>query len=108
MKIINASYILTCNDDFEILENHAICFDKTILDIDKLENLEQKYPEAEVTNLPKNSVLMPGLINPHVHLEFSSNKTSLQYGSFITWLNSVIQKEMIYSLHVMIKLLKNS
>jgi len=92
LKIINASYILTCNKNFEILHNYAICFDKTILDIDKLENLEQKYPKAEVINFPQNSVIMPGLINPHVHLEFSSNKTSLKYGSFIPWLNSVIQK----------------
>ena len=92
MKIISASYILTCNNNFDILENCAICFDKTILDIDELTILEQKYPDAEVINLPKNSVLMPGLINPHVHLEFSSNKTSLEYGSFMTWLNSVIQK----------------
>jgi len=92
LKIINASYILTCNDNFEILENSAICFDKAILEINKSEILEQKYPKAEVINLPKNSVLMPGLINPHVHLEFSSNKTSLKYGSFMPWLNSVIQK----------------
>lgn len=92
MKIINADYILTCNDKFEILTKSAICFDKVILDIDKLENLIEKYPEAEVIELPKNSVLMPGLINPHVHLEFSSNKSSLKYGSFMTWLQSVIQK----------------
>jgi len=92
LKIINANYILTCNDKFEILTNSAVCFDKTILDIDKLENLVEKYPEAEVIELPKNSVLMPGLINTHVHLEFSSNKNSLKYGSFMTWLNSVIAK----------------
>jgi len=92
LKIISASYILTCNDKFEILTNSAVCFDKTILDIDKLENLSQKYPEAEVIELPKNSVLMPGLINTHVHLEFSSNKSSLKYGNFMTWLNSVIAK----------------
>lgn len=92
MKIINASYILTCNDNFETLENHSVCFDKTILEINKSEKLLLKYPQAEVIDLPKNSVLMPGLINPHVHLEFSSNKTSLKYGNFITWLNSVIQK----------------
>lgn len=92
MKIISADYILTCNDKFEILQNSAICFEKTILDIDKFENLTQKYPEAEVIELPKNSVIMPGLINPHVHLEFSSNQSSLKYGDFITWLNSVIQK----------------
>ena len=92
MKIINANYILTCNDKFEILTNSAVCFDKTILNIDKLENLTEKYPEAEVIELPKNSVLMPGLINTHVHLEFSSNKNSLKYGNFMTWLNSVIAK----------------
>jgi len=92
LKIISANYILTCNDSFEILQNSAICFDKTILDIDKLENLIKKYPKTEVIELPKNSVLMPGLINPHVHLEFSANKTSLKYGNFITWLNSVIEK----------------
>jgi len=92
LKIISADYILTCNDDFEILQNSAICFDKKILDIDKLEILSEKYPQAEVLELPKNSVIMPGLINPHVHLEFSANKTSLKYGSFMTWLNSVIEK----------------
>lgn len=34
---------------------------------------------------------MPGLINPHVHLEFSANKTNLRYGDFISWLYSVIE-----------------
>lgn len=92
MKIISASYILTCNDNFEILENSAICFDENILDIGNLENLQKKYPKAKVINLAKNSVLLPGLINPHVHLEFSANKSSLVYGDFITWLNSVISK----------------
>ncbi len=92
LKILSASYILTCNDRFEILKDSAVCFEKSILDVDKLENLRQKYPKAKVLELPKNSVLMPGLINPHVHLEFSSNKSSLEYGSFITWLNSVIKK----------------
>lgn len=92
MKIISASYILTCNDDFEILEDYAICFDKMILEIDKVKDLCLKYPNAELINLPQNSVLMPGLINPHVHLEFSANKNSLKYGSFISWLNSVIKK----------------
>ena len=34
---------------------------------------------------------MPGLINSHVHLEFSSNTTTLKYGNFMSWLNSVIK-----------------
>jgi cytosine/adenosine deaminase-related metal-dependent hydrolase len=34
---------------------------------------------------------MPGLINAHVHIEFSGNKTELSYGDFIPWLYSVIE-----------------
>lgn len=34
---------------------------------------------------------MPGLINSHIHLEFSANKTSLKYANFYSWLNSVIK-----------------
>ena len=92
MKIISAKYILTCNEEFEILENHAIYFDEKIIDIDTLNSLKQKYKEAEFIELPKNSVILPGLINTHLHLEFSANKTSLNYGSFLPWLNSVIEK----------------
>ncbi len=34
---------------------------------------------------------MPGLINAHVHIEFSANKTTLSYGDFMNWLYSVIE-----------------
>ena len=34
---------------------------------------------------------MPGLINSHIHLEFSANSTTLKYGNFMNWLNSVIK-----------------
>lgn len=34
---------------------------------------------------------MPGLINAHVHIEFSANKTELSYGDFMAWLYSVIE-----------------
>jgi cytosine/adenosine deaminase-related metal-dependent hydrolase len=33
---------------------------------------------------------MPGLVNTHCHLEFSKNKTTLEYGDFVSWLKSVI------------------
>ena len=33
---------------------------------------------------------MPAFINPHVHLEFSANRTTLEYGDFLKWLKSVI------------------
>ena len=91
MKILKADYILTCRDDFKIIKDGAICLDKKIVDIGKSEKIINKYRNATLTKCEENSVLMPGLINPHVHLEFSANRTSLRYGDFIPWLNSVIK-----------------
>ncbi len=91
MTIIKADYLLVCDEEFEILKNMAICFDKEIIEIDLVKNLTQKYKEAKIVECEPNTVLMPGLLNLHVHLEFSANKTTLEYGDFITWLNSVIE-----------------
>lgn len=91
MKIISANWIVTCDENSSIIKNGAIVFDKKILEIDTFENIKAKYPNEEIIELPKNSVLMPGLINSHVHLEFSSNTTTLKYGNFMNWLNSVIK-----------------
>ena len=91
MKIINANWVVTCDENNSIIKNGAVVFDDKIIEIDTLSNIEKKYPNIEILNLEKNSVLMPGLINSHVHLEFSSNTTTLKYGNFMSWLNSVIK-----------------
>ena len=83
---LKADYVLTMNKNYDILQNAEVLFDKKIIDIGY--NLPGKS-----IYLGKNSVLMPALINTHTHLEFSSNKTSLMYGDFITWLESVIEKK---------------
>ena len=88
MKIISADFIYTPRG---FIENQAVAFTETIKEIDKLEVLQEKYPEAEIILTEANSILFPGFINTHVHLEFSSNKTSLKYGSFMPWLHSVIE-----------------
>jgi cytosine/adenosine deaminase-related metal-dependent hydrolase len=91
MKIISANWVVTCDENDSIIKNGAVVFDDKIIEIDTLLNIEKKYPNTEILNLEKNSVLMPGLINSHVHLEFSSNTTTLKYGNFMSWLNSVIK-----------------
>jgi len=88
MKIINPNYIYT-NDT--LVKNKAIAYDKTIQKIAPLQELQKLYPDAKVEHLKENSLLMPGLINAHVHIEFSANKTTLNYGDFMTWLYSVIE-----------------
>ncbi len=91
MKIISANWVVTCDENSSIIENGAVVFDDKISEVDTLSNIEKKYPQIEIIKLEKNSVLMPGLINSHVHLEFSSNTTTLKYGNFMSWLNSVIK-----------------
>lgn len=88
MQIISPNFILTPDT---LLENLSIAFDKTIHKIAPLQELIKEFPHAKITTLKKNSLLMPGLINAHVHIEFSANKTELSYGDFINWLYSVIE-----------------
>ncbi len=88
MTILNPNYIYM-NKTFK--ENVAVAFNEHIQAIDTLENLKILYPHAQDVQGQKNSVLYPGFINTHVHLEFSANKTTLQYGAFMPWLDSVIE-----------------
>lgn len=88
MKIIAPSAILTTTG---ILSDQAVAFDTVIEAIAPLDELKARYPEADVTMSDTPTLLMPGLVNPHVHLEFSANRTTLEYGEFMPWLYSVIE-----------------
>jgi len=88
MQIISPNYILTSD---ALLKDLSVAFDKTIQKIAPIEDLKKDYPDAKITTLKENSLLMPGLINAHVHIEFSANKTTLSYGDFMNWLYSVIE-----------------
>jgi len=88
MTVIIPSAILTPSG---IVSGKAVAFDATIEAVDAPELLLQRYPDAEVFRPETPTLLMPGLVNAHVHLEFSANKTTLAYGNFISWLYSVIE-----------------
>jgi aminodeoxyfutalosine deaminase len=70
----------------------AVAFSDVIEAIDTPETLRRRYPEATFMPLDEATVLYPGFINSHVHLEFSSNRMSLDYGAFVPWLSSVIHR----------------
>jgi cytosine/adenosine deaminase-related metal-dependent hydrolase len=86
VKIVLSDVIFTPDT---ILRNHGIVFDKTIITIAPNDELRATYENA-CEELGEGSVLMSGLINPHVHLEFSANRSTLTYGEFMPWLSSVI------------------
>ncbi len=88
MQIIVPHYIMLRN---KVVANLAVAFEKQIKKIAPFEELIEEFPEAKVTTLREHSLLMPGLINAHVHIEFSKNKTELSYGDFLNWLYSVIE-----------------
>jgi len=86
MKILKADYIYI---NGEYVEDYAIVFEEKIIDIDSVEKICKHYLDIEVEDLGEGSILYPGFINTHVHLEFSSNQTTLKYGAFVRWLESV-------------------
>jgi len=90
MKILKASWLISCDTKVGIIKNAALVYSDKIIDLGDADFILNKYSNCEVKDLGENSVLMPGLINSHVHLEFSANTTSLAYGNFMTWLNSVL------------------
>ena len=90
MKLLKASWLICIDENSTIIKDGAILFDEKIKDFGEIKSLKAKYQDLEIEDLGENTVLMPGLINSHIHLEFSSNSTTLSYGNFMSWLNSVI------------------
>ena len=98
MKIISAKYIFTGK---ELLIDKAIAFKKSIVKIDTLSKLREEFKDAKVYAFEYNHIIYPGFINPHVHLEFSANRSKLDYNGFTKWLYSVIanREELISQLN---------
>jgi len=87
-------------DGHTLLLEHGIVFENKIVEIASNASLQERYGE-QCMDLGEGKVLFPGLINAHVHLEFSANRTTLQYGHFMPWLQSVIanRDELINDCH---------
>jgi len=76
-------------DGHALLLEHGIVFENKIIEIAPNVSLQERYGD-QCVDLGENKILFPGLINAHVHLEFSANRSTLQYGHFMPWLQSVI------------------
>lgn len=91
MKLLGASFVITCNDNVGILRNGGVLIDNgIILAVGNFNELKQKCEQCDFI-FYKNHILLPALINSHIHFEFSKNTSSFMYGSFGTWLDSVMK-----------------
>ena len=99
-KIINSKYIWCPTNG--ILKDHSILIKSNkIQKIDHYGNLNKlKYKKINI----KNSILIPGLVNSHIHLELNWVKKRLKYSSdFIDWLSQIIDLKKGLSKNQLIK-----
>ncbi|WP_181881508.1 aminofutalosine deaminase family hydrolase [Helicobacter sp. MIT 99-5507] len=90
MKLIGASIIITCDENFKIIKDGGVLFcDKNIIKVGKFDELKQD--DLQEVRFYQSCVIMPALINSHIHFEFSKNYSTLHYGNFGKWLDSIMQ-----------------
>lgn len=70
--------------------------DGRIKDTGTSDIIKKKYPEIPVRNFPE-SILMPGLVNCHTHLEYSALGPLTKHVDFVPWIKGLIQKQKALS-----------
>ncbi|RDU70871.1 metal-dependent hydrolase [Helicobacter aurati] len=91
MKLLGATFVLTCDDNMEILRDGGVLIDNgKIQAIGDFNTLKEKYRHCD-SLFYKQHVLVPALINAHIHFEFSKNTSSFVYGDFGMWLDSIME-----------------
>jgi cytosine/adenosine deaminase-related metal-dependent hydrolase len=94
VKIIQAKWVAPM--DRPILRDAAVAIDAgKIVTVDSAASVRKQHPHAEVVDLPR-SVLLPGLINAHVHLELSDCECGASPGgTFGDWILSLRDRTRI-------------
>ncbi len=84
MKALTAPFLLPISKS--ILQDGALIIeDSKILDMGERETLLSRYPTAEIEDFP-SSVLMPGLVNAHTHLDLLFFQGTGESPQFFDWL----------------------
>ena len=92
LHIWGAQEAFICDENFSILHNGAIAFEENkdkILAVGDYEALCSQFPNAKTHFFPQG-ILLPSLINAHIHFEFGSHLAQFCYGDFGAWLDSLM------------------
>ncbi len=94
MKLIGASFVFVCDDEFKILKDGGVAYEnETIIEVGDFSALKSRHNLSDKDAIFHNDcVLLPTFVNAHIHFEFGANDVSFNYGGFDLWLASVMQK----------------
>ena len=94
MVIISAPWVVPI--ELSVIQNGSVVVaDGRIIDIGCRDDIVPNYPQLQETTFP--CVLMPGLVNAHMHLELSylqNNAEPLPNQNFTDWVDQLIAKRM--------------
>lgn len=104
IQILGASEVFICDETFRILQNGAIAFcegEDKILHVGDFDELCALYSGANAQFF-EHTILLPALVNAHIHFEFGAHIASFAYGDFGVWLDSLMaRREQVLDSHLM-------
>ncbi len=97
MNSLSSSYILSAPwilpIDQPLIQNGSIVIEKNrILDLGSFETIQKKYSSQDFIRIDlPDTVLTPGFVNAHSHLELTSLKKLEYRGNFTDWIRKVVE-----------------
>jgi 5-methylthioadenosine/S-adenosylhomocysteine deaminase len=89
-QIIHGKWIITCEEQNQVLENHALLIDKgTIQDILPSDVVRKNYTADKVEEFPTHAIV-PGFVNAHTHVPMNYFRGLADDLALMNWLQNHI------------------
>lgn len=93
--ILSASYLIPVSSP-PIKDGAVLVEGDRIKDIGPSGVIKTKYPKISIRHFP-NSILMPGFVNCHTHLEYSALGALTKQVDFVPWIKDLVMKQRVLS-----------
>src|SRR5262249_18012641 len=95
--IITCSKLITCNPNLPPIDEGTVAIRNGIIkSVETPEKIKKLFPRDAIIRIPR-SVLLPGLINLHTHIELPPLLHSIRAKTFSEWVLNLIHKKRILS-----------
>lgn len=89
--IISAPYLVSVSSPY-IKDGALLVSDGAIKEVGNLTDTIKKYPDIPHSHLDR-TILLPGLINAHIHLEYSALGHMTEPVDFLLWIEDLISRQ---------------